>query len=83
MEPLERTGAAAVFALEGALVSTHLSPQNCCLGGRAWSGLLPPSVPSQGADLEQSSLSATRYLPPAPAAVCLANILAFLIHWIS
>lgn len=34
MEPLERTGAAAVFALEGALVGTHLSPQKIV----AWEG---------------------------------------------
>lgn len=45
MEPLERTGAAAVFALEGALVGTRP--------------------------------------PPAPAAVCLAHILASLILGIS
>lgn len=48
MEPLERTGAAAVFALEGALVGTTFFPPNCCLRGGPWSGLLPPFCPIPG-----------------------------------
>lgn len=47
MEPLERTGAAAVFALEGALVGTQPAPR--LLPGRGGpSGLLPPALPPQG-----------------------------------
>lgn len=47
MEPLERTGAAAVFALEGALVGTHLSPQKIVSreGEPGWVCAIPGSGP--------------------------------------
>lgn len=59
MEPLERTGAAAVFALEGALVGTRLSPKKLLLGRGSLVGSIP-ALPSQP---REWTWSKAHYLP--------------------